>query len=95
MSSLRQKYFKRLLSQALPLINERVEMSVKDKKRTTNTPTLISPFAPLCYSKSIKVAMSDHEGIDMLLSNEQKALVQKMHEGHNIYFTGNSSVIIL
>lgn len=82
----------RWLSQALPVADESLYTSQNGtiKKMSAKAPTLTSPFAPISFNKRVQVAMSDHDEsrIDALLSSEQKALVQKMHDGHNIYFTG-------
>ena len=72
----------------LPLVHERCGYTINNK--ITRTTTLKSPFSPICFKKKEIVAMSENEQtrIDLLLSHEQKALVQLMHAGHNIYFTG-------
>ena len=53
---------------------------------------LTSPFNPITFpNKNHVFSLSDHQKqkhIDAILSQEQKALVQIMHQGHNIYFTG-------
>jgi hypothetical protein len=57
--------------------------------------TLKSPFNPITFQKKKHVlTLSDHEEkrIDSLLSQEQKELVNAMHAGHNIYFTGTISI---
>jgi hypothetical protein len=56
--------------------------------------TLKSPFNPITFQRKKQVlTLSDHEEkrIDSLLSQEQKELVNTMHAGHNIYFTGKIS----
>ena len=63
----------------------------KQKRQIINVDTKLKPLMPYLSSSRKEIAVmseEDESRINALLSQEQKDLVQKMLQGHNIYFTG-------
>ena len=63
----------------------------KQQRHNINVDSKLRPLMPFSSSSKKEIAVmseEDESRIDALLSQEQKDLVQKMLQGHNIYFTG-------
>lgn len=76
----------RCYSQAMSL--QDVDCLNRDNDKKRHIPTLVSPHSPISFNKKPLVPINHASCVGLQLSQEQRALVQKMHEGHNIYFTG-------